>query len=431
VPFAAAALIPLAAYPLLDILPSRQTAACYGDKNIYLLLGGFIIAIAMQRWNLHRRIALFVLSRLGRTPSRLVLGFMLATAFLSMWISNTATTLMMLPIAAGVVDRIGDRTAGTRLFLAVAYGASVGGVGTLVGTPPNLVLAGMAPNLVEGIETIGFGRWMLFGVPFVVLMLPAVGLLLGRGLSRTAASGEGVSDERRALGPLRPVERRVAIVFAVTALAWITRSGMDFGALQIPGWDRLLPDPKAASDAVPAVAAAIACTLLPSGEGHGRRLLHWDEVRHGVPWGVLLLFGGGFALADGFRVSGLGEWLAHGLAVLGDLPLPLVVLCLCLFATTATELTSNTATATLLMPILAALAEVLGVHAYLLMVPAIVSCSCAFMLPVATPPNAIVIGSGHVSARDLFREGLRLNLIGAVIVTALTLTVGRLVLPLG
>jgi sodium-dependent dicarboxylate transporter 2/3/5 len=223
----------------------------------------------------------------------------------------------------------------------------------------------------------------------------------------------------------------VAVLFAITAAAWITRSGMDFGAIHVPGWDRLLPDPRAASDAVPAVAAAIACALLPSGEGGGRRLLHWDEIRHGVPWGVLLLFGGGFALADGVRVSGLGGWLADSLAVLGGLPLPLVVLSLCLFATTATELTSNTATATLLMPILAALSEVLGVHAYLLMVPAIVSCSCAFMLPVATPPNAIVMGSGHVSARDLFREGLRLNLVGAAVITALTLTLGRLVLPLG
>ncbi len=430
-PLAVTSLLPLVLFPLAGVRGVRDVAPNYADHMIFLFFGGFVLALAVQRSGLHRRLALAILDALGSSPRRQMWGFLVATAVLSMWLSNTATTLMMLPIAAGVVDRIADRTAGTRLFLAVAYGASVGGVGTLVGTPPNLVLAGMAPNLVEGIEAIGFGRWMLFGVPFVVLMLPAVGLLLGRGLSRAVTAGDTVCEERRALGRMTTVERRTAILFAVTALAWITRSGMDFGALQIPGWDRLLPDPKAASDAVPAVAAAIACALLPSGEGHGRRLLHWDEVRHGVPWGVLLLFGGGFALADGFRVSGLGEWLAHGLAVLGGLPLPLVVLCLCLFATTATELTSNTATATLLMPILAALADVLGVHAYLLMVPAIVSCSCAFMLPVATPPNAIVIGSGHVSARDLFREGLRLNLIGAVLITALALTIGRLVLPLG
>jgi sodium-dependent dicarboxylate transporter 2/3/5 len=430
-PLALTSLLPLVLFPLLGVRGVRDVAPNYSDHMIFLFFGGFVLALAVQRSGLHRRLALAILDTLGSSPRRQMWGFLVATAVLSMWLSNTATTLMMLPIAAGVVDRIGDRTAGTRLFLAVAYGASVGGVGTLVGTPPNLVLAGMAPNLVEGIEAIGFGRWMLFGVPFVAVMLPAVGLLLGRGLSRTAATGDAVGAERRALGRMTSPERRVAVLFAITAAAWIMRSGMDFGVIHVPGWDRLLPDPRAASDAVPAVAAAIACALLPSGEAGGRRLLHWDEIRHGVPWGVLLLFGGGFALADGVRVSGLGGWLADSLAVLGGLPLPLVVLSLCLFATTATELTSNTATATLLMPILAALSEVLGVHAYLLMVPAIVSCSCAFMLPVATPPNAIVMGSGHVSARDLFREGLRLNLIGAVVITALTLTLGRLVLPLG
>ena len=232
------------------------------------------------------------------------------------------------------------------------------------------------------------------------------------------------------------VERRVAVLFAVTAAAWVTRSGLDFGAVTIPGWSALLanwgviPEAKMISDAVPAVTAAILTTLLPSGEGSGRRMLSWNEIESGVPWGVLLLFGGGFAIADGVRATGVDSWLAGRLQDLSVLPLPLLILCVCLITTFATELTSNTATATLLMPVMAALASVLDVHPYLLMVPATVSASCAFMLPVATPPNAIVIGSRWVSAGDFFREGIWLNLVGAVVTTVAVLTLGRLVLPL-
>jgi sodium-dependent dicarboxylate transporter 2/3/5 len=343
---------------------------------------------------------------------------------------------MLLPIAAGVAARLDSDRAPSRLMLAVAYGASIGGIGTLVGTPPNLVLAGMAPNLVPDLEPLSFGRWMLFGVPFVALFLPVVGLLLGRGLRGGSGHDAGLAEERAALGPLRRSERRVAILFAITALAWITRETLDFGIVSIPGWGDLLAgwgvisDPGLLTDAVPAVAAAVLAVLLPASEIGGRRILSWDEVQRGVPWGVLLLFGGGFAIADAVRASGLDDWLAGALHGLGALPLPLVILSICLITTFATELTSNTATATLLMPVMAALASVLGVQPYLLMVPATVSASCAFMLPVATPPNAIVIGSGKVSARDLFREGVWLNLAGAVLITVAVLTFGRLVLPL-
>ncbi len=305
----------------------------------------------------------------------------------------------------------------------------MGGIGTLVGTPPNLVLAGMAPTLVPDLDPLTFGRWMLFGIPLVGVLLPILGLLLTRGLPTGTLGDSGIAAQRRELGPMGPGERRVAILFALTALAWVTRSSLDFGDFIVPGWSSRFQDPRLVSDAVPAVAAALATTLLPSGEGPGRRLLNWDEIRHGIPWGVLLLFGGGFAVADAVNASGLDGWLAASLEGLNVLPLGLVVLAICLITTAATELTSNTATATLLMPIMAALAVVLGAPPYLLMVAAIVSASCAFMLPVATPPNAIVIGSGRVAARDLFRHGILLNLVAALIVTSLVLTLGRVVLP--
>jgi sodium-dependent dicarboxylate transporter 2/3/5 len=431
-PIAVTALLPLVLFPLLGVMPVREVAPNYGDHMIFLFLGGFVLARAVEISGLHRRIALAILSAIGVSPRRLVWGFLLATAALSMWLSNTATTLMMLPIAAGVVERSVPGRAGARLFLAVAFGASIGGLGTLIGTPPNLVLAGMAPNLVPGIEALSFGGWMLFGIPLVVCLLPMVGLLLGRGLSEVegAAAAETLRRERRELGPASPAERRAAILFGCTALAWVTRSGMDFGAFSVPGWSALLPDPQLVSDAVPAVAAAALAAILPSAPGSRRPLVTWEEIRTGVPWGVLILFGGGFALADAVASAGLDDWLAARLNGLAGLPLPLMILAIALIATTATELTSNTATAALLMPIMAALSRALEVPPYLLMVPAIVSCSCAFMLPVATPPNAIVIGSGYVTARQLLVEGIRMNLIAAVVVTLLTLTLGRFVLPL-
>jgi solute carrier family 13 (sodium-dependent dicarboxylate transporter), member 2/3/5 len=429
VPLAATSMLPLVLFPLLEVRRVSMVAPNYADHIIFLFLGGFVLALAVERSGLHRRLALAVLTGVGASPRRLVWGFLIATAVLSMWLSNTATALMMLPIAGGVAAKVGHEGVPTRLFLAVAYGASVGGIGTLVGTPPNLVLAGMAPSLVPDLPPLTFGQWMLFGVPLVLVFMPVVGLLLGRGLPRRVAADPGLREERARLGPMGVRERRVAVLFALTALAWVTRSDLSFGVMRVPGWSSLLSDPKLVSDAVPAIAAALLATLLPTGEGAGTRLLSWEEIRHGVPWGVLLLFGGGFALADAVHASGLEGWLAgslHGLAVL---PLPLIILAICLITTFATELTSNTATATLLMPVMAALSGVLAVPPYLLMVPATVSASCAFMLPVATPPNAIVIGSGHVSTQDLFRTGIWLNLAGAVVITVLVLTLGQMVLP--
>ena len=435
-PLAVTAMLPLILFPLLGVRGVRDVAPNYSDQMVFLFLGGFILALAVERSGLHRRFALAILDSIGASPRRLVWGFLIATAVLSMWLSNTATALMMLPIAAGVASRLDNARAPARLMLAVAYGASIGGIGTLVGTPPNLVLAGMAPSLVPGAQPITFGGWMLFGVPLVVLFLPLVGLQLGRGLPTVSGHDPGLAAERRNLGPMTSFERRVAVLFGVTAVAWVTRAGLDFGFVSIPGWSGILagwgvvPDARMISDAVPAIIAAVLAALLPSGNANGARMLSWEEIQQGVPWGILLLFGGGFAIADSVRAAGVDEWLATRLQDLSVLPLPLAILSVCLITTSATELTSNTATATLLMPVMAALATVLGVHPYLLMVPATVSASCAFMLPVATPPNAIVIGSGLVSAGDFVREGIWLNLIGAFLTTIAVLTIGRWVLPL-
>ncbi len=428
-PLAVTSLLPLVLLPLMGVRSVRTVAPNYTDQIIFLFLGGFILALAVERSSLHRRLALGTLTALGGSPRRLVLGFLLVTAALSMWLSNTATALMMLPIADGVARRLDDDRAGVRLFLAVAYGASLGGIGTLIGTPPNLVLAGMATSLVPGLPPLTFGGWMLFSIPLLVVLVPIAALRLGRGLSRVGLAGEELATERRALGPWTSGERRAGTLFAITAVAWITRSGFEVGTVSIPGWARLLPDPKLVTDAVPAVAAAIVAALLPAGGERSGPLVSWRDIRYGVPWGILLLFGGGFAIADAVHASGVDGWLAGLLSGLGGLPLALAVLVVALLAMVATEFTSNTATATLLMPVMAALAVAIKVPPYLLMVPAIVATSCAFMLPVATPPNAIVMGTGRVGAPDLFREGVWLNLASAVVITVLTVTLGRMVLP--
>jgi sodium-dependent dicarboxylate transporter 2/3/5 len=431
-PLALTSLLPLVLFPLLGVRPVGAVAASYGDDMVFLFLGGFVLALAVEQSGLHRRLALAILIALGTSAKRLVWAFLLVTAGLSMWLSNTATTLMLLPIAAGVVERAAAQRSATRIFLAVAYGASIGGVGTLIGTPTNVVLAGMAPSLVAGLPALTFGGWMLFGLPLVACLLPLAGLLLGRGLPRTDESAvrETLRRERDALGRLTSAERRTAILFCLTALAWVTRSKMELGALTFPGWSLLLPDPNLVSDAVPAIAAAIAAAIVPCGGEARRPLVTWPEIHRGVPWGILLLFGGGFAVADAVHAAGLDTWLAGELQGLAALPLSALILAVCLVSMAATEFTSNTATATLLMPIMAAFASSLGEPPYLFMVAATVSCSCAFMLPVATPPNAIVIGSGYVSARDLFSEGIRLNAASAVLITVLVLTLGKVVLPM-
>jgi sodium-dependent dicarboxylate transporter 2/3/5 len=431
-PLAATALVPVALYPAFGILPGAAVTRSYGDSNIYLFAGGFFIAMAMQKWNLHERVALNIVYRTGTNPHRLVLGFMLGTAFMSMWISNTATALMMLPIAMAVISQMQrDGNAGAdkfaaALLLSIAYASSVGGIATLIGTPPNGVLITQYSKLFPEAPAIGFFEWMLLGVPVMALMLPTVWLLLTRVLYNfRIVSFPAARDEIRrrldALGRMSRGERVVTTVWALTAFAWIFMEDIDVGAFVIPGWTGLLlPQPGLVNHGTIAIAAAIVLFLVPVDASRGEFALDWEWAKR-IPWDVLILFGGGIAMADAFRSTGLVEWVGARLEVLEGVPPLLVILAIATLLTFLTEVTSNTATASIMLPILGgAAAPALGVHPLLLMIPAALSVSCAFMLPVATPPNAIVFGGGHLTVPQMARAGFLLNLAGIVIITTLT-----------
>jgi sodium-dependent dicarboxylate transporter 2/3/5 len=448
IPIPATALLPLPLFPLLGILSARETPLSYADRMIYLFFGGFLIAIAMQKVGLHRRIALHIIRAIGGSLSRLVLGFMVASAFLSLWISNTATTMMMLPIGMAVVLQMAETGGADRerarvfrenfglvLMLAIAYSASVGGVGTLVGTPPNIVMAGFVKKLYPEAPEINFLQWMLLGLPFVIVFIPIVWqILIRRGspipLHKLSTfdqqiGAEYIETQLRGLGSMRWGEKAVLTVFCVTALGWIFRRPINLGFYTTWGlsdWFPLIDDST--------VAMIMGCLLflLPGEKGAGKRfLMDWKTTREGMPWGILILFGGGFALAKGMEVTGLALWLGERLEWLQNVPVWVMILCTCLMLTFLTEITSNTATTTMLIPVLAAAAVAMGTHPFLLMIPATISASCAFMLPVATPPNAIVFGSGWVRIPQMARIGIWLNLIGAVVVTLLVYTIGQLV----
>ncbi|EWY39551.1 anion transporter [Skermanella stibiiresistens SB22] len=430
-PLAATSLVPLVAFPLLGVATPREAAVPYADPLIFLFLGGFVLGLGLQRWNLHRRIALTIISWVGTQPSRLVGGFMLATAFLSMWVSNTATAVMMLPVALSVIalierDRsaggqapehaVGRRNFAVSLLLAVAYGASIGGLATLIGTPPNALLAAYMARTYQ--VQIGFAQWMVVGVPLVVVMLGLAWLLLTQVVFRTPAGAikgamSAVSGEIAGQGPMTRPEKLVGLVFIVTAAAWILRpllSGV------VPGID----------DTVIAIASALLLFVIPSGSDKGGFLMDWDTARK-LPWGVLLLFGGGLSLASAISDSGLAEWLGQMLGLLGSWPVILVMLVATLAVIFLTELTSNTATAAAFLPLVGSVAVGIGLDPFMLTVPVALAASCAFMLPVATPPNAIVYGSGNLTVADMAKAGVYLNLISTVLITGLTyLAVGTL-----
>ncbi len=404
IPIPVTSLIPLACFPLLGVLDRHQVAAAYGSQLILLLLGGFLLSKAMEHTGTHRRIALLMVTLIGGTsPRRLVFGFMLTSAVLSMWISNTATTLMLLPVALAILERSEQRQLAVPLLLGIAYAASIGGIGTPIGTPPNLVF--MEVYEAETGSTISFSRWMSWALPVVVILVPLAGLWLTRALPRDG------TISLPAMGPWLPAQKRVLMVFACTALAWMTRQE-PFG-----GWSSWFNMPNA-NDASVAFVAVIVLFLLS--DGKQRRLLDWDTAVT-IPWGVLLLFAGGITIAKAFTASGLSILLAEAISGLSSLPVVLLIGLIALSVTFLTETTSNTASTTLLMPVLAATAAGAGLEPALLMVPAAMSASCAFMLPVATAPNSIVYGSGLVTTGTMAREGFVLNLIGAAVITAVCL----------
>lgn len=433
VPLEATALIPVVAFPLSGVLSASEVAGSYADRIIFLFLGGFLIAVSMERWNLHRRIALLVISRVGTGPRRIVLGFMVATAGVSLWISNTATAMMMIPIALALVSTVpagaeppggGQDSFARCLILSVAYAASIGGVGTLIGSPPNGIFAAQLKALFPAAPPVDFFGWLLFGLPFVALFLPLAWLWLTYGAFRDLPkdiplAGEAILRERAALGPLTRGEGWTLLVFLLVGLGWILEETKVVGDLVVPGLDLLLPG---INDSAIAVAGAILLFLLPVDLRRGVFTMDWEHAVK-IPWGILILFGGGLCLSAAMVESGLARAMVAPFSVLQGVPVLLIILALATGVIFLTELTSNTAVASLMMPVTAVAAVTLGVNPLLLMLTASVSSSLGFMLPVGTPPNAIAHGTGRVPLREMIRAGFVLNLLAIGLWTLFSFTV--------
>ncbi len=429
IPLSATALIPLAAFPLLDVMPIKETAYPYANPIIFLMLGGFIIALGMQRWGLHRRIALNLVALVGGRPVNVVGGFMLATAPISMWVFNTTTTVMMVPIALSVIDfatrEAGDDAArqaenrrfATALMIGIAYAATIGGMGTLIGTAPNAVLAGFMSE-TYGID-VSFLDWMMVGVPTMVIMLPIVWVILTRivfPLHLPAVPGQAamIAEQLKDLGPMSRGERLVAVIVAVTAALWVFRP-MITEATGIPLHDTAI-----------AFLGALAMFVVPVEPRKGIFVLSGDWASK-LPWGVVILFGGGLSLAAGIKGSGLADWIGGQTGGLAGLPTVIVILCVVALMILLTELTSNTATTATFLPIVAAVAVGLGENPLLLVFPTVLAASCAFMMPVATPPNAVVFASGYIRIAQLVRAGVLANITGLVVTMAITYSAVRAV----
>ncbi|QWX83549.1 SLC13/DASS family transporter [Cellulophaga sp. HaHaR_3_176] len=412
---AVTALLPIVLFPLSGGLDLSQTTASYGHKYIFLYVGGFILAIAIEKCNLHKRIALSIIKLVGTNIINIILGFMIATALLSMWISNTAATVMILPMGMAIVSQLRDNPNtiknenilfGKALMLAIAYSASIGGIATLIGTPTNLVLAGVVQTNF-GVE-ITFYQWFIFGFPIALILL----FLCWKYLTKFAfkfeqkefpGGREEINKQLKALGKMSYDEKKVLIVFCCTAFAWISRSFL---------LKKIIPE---IDDTIISVLFAIVLFIIPSSRKN-EGLISWEDAVK-LPWGVVLLFGGGMALALGFETSGLALWIGNKLIALESVPFILLILILIFAVNFLTEITSNIATTAMLLPVLISLAPTLGVHPYYLMISATVAASCAFMLPVATPPNAVVFGSGYLKIEDMVKKGIWMNLISIVILT--------------
>jgi sodium-dependent dicarboxylate transporter 2/3/5 len=409
------ALLPIVLFPLSGGLSLSATTASYGHKYIFLFLGGFILAITIEKWNLHKRIALNIIKIVGTNVSRIILGFMVATALLSMWISNTATAVMILPVGMAIVLQLQDNPKtkknenlifGKALMLAIAYSASIGGMATLIGTPPNLVLAGVVESTYN--TEITFSQWFMFGFPISVILLIICWIYLTRFAFKFEqkefpGGKKEIENQLNALGKITYEEKAILIVFSITAIAWISRSFL------LTKW---LP---ALDDTIIAIIASIALFLIPNRKRNNALILWADAVK--LPWGILLLFGGGMALAIGFESSGLAIWIGNQLTSLIGVSIFVLLLVLIASVNFLTEITSNMATTAMLLPVLVSLATVINVHPYILLVSATLAASCAFMLPVATPPNAVVFGSGYLKIEDMVKKGLWMNVISIILVT--------------
>ncbi|MFP4136003.1 MAG: SLC13 family permease [Candidatus Acetothermia bacterium] len=420
-PIAAVSLLPLVLFPAFGIMDSGDVASQYGHRLVFLFMAGFLIAVAMQKWGLHRRIALYIIRGIGTGPRRLILGFMVASGFLSMWISNTATAMMMATVGLAVVSFVKNANKekeeskgkletnfGVALMLGIAYACNIGGMGTIIGTPPNALLAAFMENNLG--QNISFLNWMIVGIPVVIILLPVSWWYLTSVSSpihmESIPGGDDLIEERlQKLGPMGKGERRVLVVFALTAFLWIIRSFLISPLLPMVG------------DATIGIAMAVLLFMIPINLDQGEFALDWEWAVK-IPWGTLILFGGGLALAKGIEESGLATWLAGGLDWFTHLPLFLFLLLVIGLMVALTQLTSNTGTAAMMLPVLVPLASAMEIEFLVLAVPAILGISGAFMLPVATPPNAIVFGTGHVTIPQMVKNGFGLNIIALVVITA-------------
>lgn len=427
IPLAVTALLPVALFPLFGVVDGKTISAMYFNHLIFLFIGGFLMAFAMERWELHRRIALRILIVVGISPGRILLGFMLATSFLSMWMSNTATAMMMVPIALSIIlkleESIGHKKLGKYsigLLLGIAYSASIGGVATLVGTPPNLSFARIVSIIFPEMTEISFADWFIFALPVTVVLFVLAWLLLYI-MYKPKKSWKKIHinqfrEEYNALGKAKQEEKIVLILFIILAFLWIFRSGFTIQSFVIPGWSGLFKNPSYINDGTVAIFIALILFILPSKSEKGERIMDWETARK-IPWNIVLLFGGGFALAKGFVDSGLSMWFGEQMAGLANLEPIVLTFANVTMMSFLTELTSNTATTEMILPILSGLSTTIEVNPLLLMIPATLAASLAFMLPVATPPNAIIFGTNRIRVKDMVKTGILLNLAGIIVAT--------------
>ncbi|MEL4455552.1 SLC13 family permease [Lutimonas vermicola] len=432
IPLAVTSLLPFVLFPILGVMNGKAVASNYFNDVIFLFLGGFLFALAMQKWNLHKRIALKLLLMVGSSPARIMLGFMLATSFLSMWISNTATTMLMVPILMSIILKFEElnknsniRSFSTGLLLAIAYSASIGGISTLVGTPPNLSFARIFAIYFPDGPEVSFASWFFYAFPIViVLLLITYGYLYlvfikNQSVKWTHIDTGDIEIEYKTLGPWITEQRIIAVLFGLLAVLWFTRADVDVGFFELKGWSNIFENPKFLNDGTVAITIAIALFLIPSKNSSSKFIMDWKTAEN-IPWGIILLFGGGFALASGFKESGLSQWFGDQLIWLKEVHPFLIILSVSFLITFLTELTSNVATVETFLPVLAGLAMSIEINPLLFMLPATISASLAFMLPSATAPNAIIFGTKRLKVVDMSRTGLALNFIGIIIVTLVT-----------
>ncbi len=435
VPLAITSLLPVVLFPVLGVMNGKDVSSTYFNHVIFLFLGGFLIALAIQKWDLHKRIALKILLLVGTSPAKILLGFMLATAFLSMWISNTATTMLMIPILISIISQLEDinlkkdvKHFSIGLLLSIAYSASIGGIATLVGTPPNLSFARIFNIYFPNAPEISFATWFFYAFPLVIIMFIIAWFYLylvfvKRGSNFKSIDKTSLKLTYKKLGKWSYEEKVMMVIFVLLAMLWFFRADIVIGSFKIYGWQNIFKNPSYFNDGTVAIAIAIILFIIPSKQQKGKFLMDW-KTAESIPWEIILLFGGGFALATGFKDSGLSQWFGEQMIWLSDVHPFFIILTIAFVVTFLTEITSNTATVETFLPVLAGLAMSIEINPLLFMLPATIAGSLAFMLPVATPPNAIIFGTKRVPMIEMSKTGFFLNIVGIVLVTISTYYLG-------